>query len=757
MNTVPAGFNADDYAPVLPVSVALAYEAESVADYTAFLASKRLTLANTGFHVTDDQINPVLFNFQRDLVRWAIRKGRAAIFADTGLGKTLMQIEWARLVSKQRALIIAPLSVAHQTIREAKRLLGIDVVYSRGDTLAPLTITNYEMIEHFDPSDFDAVVLDESSILKSLDGKTRQRLTEMFGEIPFRLCCTATPAPNDITEIANHAEFLGIMSRAEMLSAFFIHDSSESARSGWRLKGHAIEPFYKWLASWGMSVRKPSDLGYSDDGFDLPELNIEPLWVEADWKPQGQLFHMGLHGIQDRHNVRKATLDQRIDAAVELVGQSPGQWILWCGLNNEANRLAERIDSCINVQGSDSPEHKAKALDAFQAGEYRVLITKPRIAGFGMNFQNCHQMGFIGLSDSWESYYQCIRRCWRFGQVNEVTARIVLSNAEEDIYHNVMSKEIEATEMISQLIAHVAQYEREEIEGIGLDYQYETDTREGSKWRMMLGDSCERMAELESESVDLSVFSPPFLSLYTYSPTERDVGNSRTEAEFYHHFGRIIEEAYRVTKEGRNCAVHVQEVTATLNHDGYIGLKDFSGGVIRQFQEQGWIYHGRVTIDKDPQAQAIRTHSKSLLFVQLHKDSVWSRPALADYILIFRKPGDNAVPVIPDLSNDEWIEWARPIWYGIRESDTLNAAEGRDHRDERHVAALQLATIERCVRLWTNPGETVLSPFAGIGSEGYVSVKNGRQFVGIELKRSYFDAACRNLMKADAGNDQRLL
>jgi len=366
-------------------------------------------------------------------------------------------------------------------------------------------------------------------------------------------------------------------------------------------------------------------------------------------------------------------------------------------------------------------------------------------------------MAFVGLSDSWEAYYQCIRRSWRFGQTEPVTAYIVLSNAEEDIYQNVMRKEEEATKMRESLIAHVTEYELEEIGGESDDWQYETDEREGEGWRMMLGDSCERLKELPDESIDLSVFSPPFLSLFTYSPTERDVGNSRTDAEFYSHFGLIMDELLRVTKPGRNVAVHVQQVTTTLAVDGVIGVKDFRGGVIAAFKDHGFIYHGEVCIDKDPQAQAIRTHSKGLLFVQLHKDSVASRPALADYIIIFQKPGDNAVPVVPDLTNDEWIEWARPIWYGIRESETLNAAEAREFKDERHVAALQLETVERCIRLWSNKGETVLSPFAGIGTEGYVAVKQGRKYIGIELKGSYFNAACRNLSKAEDSITRRLL
>lgn len=268
------------------------------------------------------------------------------------------------------------------------------------------------------------------------------------------------------------------------------------------------------------------------------------------------------------------------------------------------------------------------------------------------------------------------------------------------------------------------------------------------------GDSAEVMTALPDNSVDLSIFSPPFLSLYTYSPTPRDVGNSRTPEEFWAHFGFVIRELLRMTRPGRNACVHVAQVPAMLVRDGYIGMKDFRGQTIASFEAEGWIYHGEVCIDKDPQAQAIRTKSKSLLFTQLRKDASWLRPALADYILVFRKPGENAVPVLPDLTNDEWIEWARPIWYGIRESDTLNVAEGREEQDERHICPLQLGTIERCVRLWSNAGETVFTPFAGIGSEVYEAVRLGRRGVGIELKPSYFRAAKRNLERVTQRKNQ---
>jgi len=282
-------------------------------------------------------------------------------------------------------------------------------------------------------------------------------------------------------------------------------------------------------------------------------------------------------------------------------------------------------------------------------------------------------------------------------------------------------------------------------------------TYEGKDWTLINGDCVEALAEVAENQVDLSVYSPPFMSLYTYTASDRDLGNCRNADEFFAHFGFVIRGLLRATKPGRLTCCHVAQVPAMLERDGYIGLKDFRGMTIAAYQQAGWIYHGEVCIDKDPQAQAIRTKSKGLLFVQMRKDSSWSRQALADYILIFRKPGENLVPVQPDITNDDWIEWARPIWYGIRESDTLQVAEGRDADDERHICPLQLGTIERCIRLWSNPGELVLSPFAGIGSEGYEAVRLGRRFLGMELKPSYAALAVRNLRLAEAQKTQREL
>ncbi len=279
---------------------------------------------------------------------------------------------------------------------------------------------------------------------------------------------------------------------------------------------------------------------------------------------------------------------------------------------------------------------------------------------------------------------------------------------------------------------------------------YVTDDAEGHGWRLMLGDSCERLAEIEPESIDLSVFSPPFASLYTYSPSPRDLGNSSDRDEFIEHFGYVVDGVLKATKPGRLACVHVQQLTTTKTAHGIVGLTDFRGQVIIAMQMGGWIFHGEVTIDKDPQAQAIRTKAQALMFGTLRRDSSMTRPALADYLLIFRAPGENRVPIQGDVDNDTWIQWARPVWYSIRESDTLNSRAARDDADERHICPLQLPLIERCVRLWSNDGETVLSPFAGIGSEGYVALKHARRFVGIELKPSYWKTACENLNVASS-------
>tara|TARA_Y100000310_G_scaffold50965_2_gene47048 strand:- start:5907 stop:7913 length:2007 start_codon:yes stop_codon:yes gene_type:complete len=667
-----------------------------------------------------------------------------------------MQLEWARQLDCP-TLVVAPLAVAQQTISEGIAL-GMDVQYVRrpDEVTHQIAITNYELIGHFDMAAFDAVILDESSILKSVDGKTRSRLIDMCREVPYRLCCSATPAPNDIAEFANHAEFLGICTRGEMLSMFFVNDDD-----GWRLKGHAQIDFYRWMASWAMMITLPSDIGFSDDGYILPPLSVNPVWIDADAdgiaQQNGMLFFNGLSGIQGRTAVRKATVDVKVENAAGVV-DGDDQWVVWCGLNDEGRKLALEIRGAVLVEGADSLEHKIDALNGFVEGRHRVLVTKPSIAGFGLNMQNCHNVMFVGLSDSYEAYYQAIRRCWRFGQSVPVQVRPVLTDLEREIWENIRRKESQHMQAVDGLLRHVREFQREELGMTTITpTAYQTETINGDGYTLMLGDCVERLRDIPDDSVDLSIFSPPFLSLFVYSNSPRDLGNSRDEAEFFDHYNMMLAELFRVMKPGRNVACHVAQVPATLAHDGYIGLRDFRGGAIQASIDAGFVYHGEVVIDKNPQAQAIRTHAKALLFAQLKKDSAWLRPGLADYILIFRKPGENSVPIHPDISNETWIEWAHPIWYGIRESDTLHSAEARSEPDERHVAPLQLGTIERCLRLWSNPGETVLSPFAGIGSEGYEALLRDRKFIGIELKQEYVAAAHRNLERAITKKSQMRL
>jgi DNA modification methylase len=717
----------------------------SAARYQDFLDARSLYAPSCGRTVERGTLHSSLFDFQRDIVWWALQKGRCAIFADTGLGKTFMQLEWARHAG-DRVLILAPLSVAHQTVREAARW-GIDASYCKAMTAQPgIIITNYERLDAFDAGAFDAVVLDESSILKNYEGKTRTAIIQAFAQTPMRLACTATPAPNDIAEIANHAEFLGLMTRAGMLATFFVHD-----QDGWRLKRPATDKFYHWLASWGVHLKGPADLGYDGSAYKLPPLDIVMHSIPTDYVPDGQLFATTLSGVGHRAKVRKNTASARVAAAAGLVSNEPTeQWIAWCGLNDESSALAAAIPGAVEVHGSLDPDEKARRIDAFLDGTARVLVTKPTIAGFGMNFQHCARQVFVGLGDSYEQYYHSIRRCWRFGQSRPVKCWIVLSDLESAIYANVMRKQVSADELSRNLVANLADFEKSQLHGTETrEDAYMTDDAAGDRWRLMLGDSAERLKEIPDASVGVSVFSPPFLSLFQYSNSPRDLGNCNSPEDFWNHFGFIFDDLKRVMMPGRNLCVHVANVSTTMVMHGAIGLYDFRGDTIRQFVKHGFIYHGEVCIDKDPQAQAIRTHSKGLLFVQKNKDSAWSRPALADYIIIFRSPGENAVPIVPDVSNNEWIEWARPIWYGIKESDTLNRAEGREQQDERHICPLQLGTIERCLRLWSNPGEMVLSPFAGIGSEGYEAVRLGRRFVGVELKESYYRAAIRNLKRAE--------
>lgn len=436
--------------------------------YPEFLATKRLSPPQTGPHYEPGWCSPALFDFQAHITAWAVRRGRAAVWADTGLGKTRIQLEWLRAVTAPngRGLILAPLGVAAQTVREAAAV-DLDISYVRdqaeADTRGRLVITNYERLGKLDPGAYTAVVLDESSILKSYSGTVKRALVAAFRNTPYRLACTATPAPNDLEELCNHADFLGVMSPAEMRSTFFIADSrGEFMR--YRLKGHARDAFYDWLASWAIACRTPDDLGFDGSAYRLPSLRIVDHLLPTGWTAEGELFTPRLEGVTQRAQVRRDTVDARVARAVELIQGEPNRpWIAWCGLNDEAARIAAALPDAVEVRGADDPDVKASRLAEFAGGDTRVLVTKPTIAGYGLNLQRCARMTFVGLSDSYEQYYQAIRRCWRFGQTEPVDVHIILADAERVIVDNVRAKEVRARETTGGLVAAIAAENRRQL------------------------------------------------------------------------------------------------------------------------------------------------------------------------------------------------------------------------------------------------------------------------------------------------------
>lgn len=408
-------------------------------NYQEFLQRKLVTARPCGLSEVPP-LSDVLFPFQRRVVERALRAGRYALFLDTGLGKTLCQLEWARHVPGE-VLILAPVAVAPQTVREGREKLGLEVHHSRdGSVRGKVTITNYERLHLFDPSRFAGVVLDESSILKSFTGKTRNALVDQFRQTPWRLACTATPSPNDHTELGNHAEFLGVMDRLTMLSRWFLNDSSNTGE--WRLKGHAAFDFWRWVSTWAACVSRPSDAGGDDGPFELPPITLAMHTVESDARPSvetGSLFGFTELSATNIHADKRATLAKRVAMAAELADTGE-HCIVWCESNDESKALARSIPGSVEVVGSDDPDDKEAKLDAFSRGEARVIVTKPSIAGFGLNWQHCAHVVFASLSYSYESFYQAIRRTWRFGQKRNVHVDVVIADSEQGVWRTVKEK-----------------------------------------------------------------------------------------------------------------------------------------------------------------------------------------------------------------------------------------------------------------------------------------------------------------------------
>ena len=701
--------------------------------YKEFLETKKKSHIDSGFNVEELKLNENLFDFQKYIVKIALQKGRFAIFADCGLGKTLMQLSWAEEVynkTNQAVLILAPLAVVQQTKNEALKF-GIDQ--------NSFEITNYDQLKNIDCSLYSGVVLDESSILKGRDGKLSRLIIDSFKSTPYKLACTATPSPNDHMELGQHSEFLGAMSYLEMLAMYFVHDGGETSK--WRLRKHAKDSFWKYVCTWSLSLDNPKTLGFDGHAFDLPEIEYIEHIIPVENNTQ-TLFGDVAVSATELHRDLKRSFDDRIQQTIDLI--SNDQTIIWTLKNDEATTLNKVIDDSVNVQGSDKAELKAKNLNRFADKEFNNLITKTSIASFGMNYQQCNNMIFTSYDFKFEAFYQAVRRCYRFGQKNKVTVRILVPESQINVRKTILKKEKNHKEMIKEMAMYSADadYKLNKSNVMVNNKEIKTDN-----YHIINGDCVKEVAKLDDNVADLVVFSPPFAELYVYSDKSEDMGNVSNYKEFEQHFKYLIRELKRTLKNGRICAVHCMDLPIQKGKEGFIGLRDFSGMLIEWFTEQGFIYHAKTTLWKNPVTEMQRTKALGLLHKTIKKDSSMSRVGIPDYVLFFRNAGENETPIThqatdetkPDyLPVDLWQKYASPVWMDVDYRRTLQYRSARDGNDEKHICPLQLDTIERIIHLYSNEGETILSPFGGIGSEGFQAIKMGRKSISIELKESYF-------------------
>lgn len=710
--------------------------------YKEFLESKKKNIENSGFEISN--LNHALFDFQYSIVKTALKKGRYAIFADCGLGKTLMQLEWANQVVKHThkpVLILAPLAVSGQTIHEGLKFhinveRWFDDLNNRSAIPEGIYITNYEQLEKIDCSFFSGIVLDESSILKNFEGAIRNKVIDGFKDTPYKLACTATPSPNDPMELGNHSEFLNIMSRTEMLAMYFVHDGGETSK--WRLKGHCEQVFWDWVSGWAVMLSKPSDIGFNAQGYDLPELNLIERTIVTKQRENGMLFNDVAVSATNFNAELRLTRVERLSQVIELVNGSNESFIIWIKQNEEGEYLRKMIPDAIEVKGSDSNEYKEDKLLGFAENKFRVLITKSKIAQFGLNYQNCHNQIFASLDFSFEALYQSIRRSYRFGQDHAVNIYLLTTDTMQNVIQSIKNKQKQFEDMQAAMTKAI----NLNVNKSRMEREFKQEKNE--YFDIQLGDCVQLIKNVPDESIGFSIFSPPFSELYVYSDELEDMGNSKNYEEFMIAFNFLVKELNRVVWSGRNVAVHCMDLPIQKGKEGYIGLRDFSGLILQSFINAGFIYHSRVTIWKDPVVEMQRTKALGLLHKQVKKDSSMSRVGIPDYLMVFRKPGEHVHPVKCTINVDTWQKWASPVWMDINYTKTLNGTQARDERDEKHIAPLQLETIERAIGLWSNEGDTVLTPFMGIGSEVYQAIKMNRKGIGFELKESYFNQAVKN-------------
>jgi DNA modification methylase len=717
-------------------------------EYCQFIETKKKKAIKIGFNVNQEDLNPKLKDFQRFIVSKALEHGKYALFADTGLGKTFMQLEWAFHVSQktnQPVLILAPLAVVGQTINEAKKW-GLSCEHLKSNVFGfGVFITNYDQLENIDANQFSGIVLDESSILKNESGSTRNAIIDAFKYTPYKLACSATPSPNDHMELGNHAEFLDVCTYHEMLAQYFVHDGGETSK--WRLRKHAESDFWNFVLSWAIAIDNPKTFGYDGTGYDLQEVNyIEHLIDVASDK--NDLFGEAIVSATDLHKELKASQEDRFKTVLEIINQKPNdQFLIWGLSNIECDALQKLIKGSVNVKGSDTPDQKAKNLLAFGDGQIQYLITKTSIAGMGLNYQNANNMIFLAYDFSFEKFYQGVRRMHRFGQNNQVNVHILTPKNQINVKSKILESEKKHKQMIKELAKKSSEFKEFRND---LNQYQDVITND---FKCLIGDCVQRAKDIKDNELDLVVFSPPFAELYVYSDKPEDMGNVANYKEFEDHFQFLIPEIKRTLKAGRICAIHCMDLPIQKGKEGFIGLRDFSGMLIKWFSDQGFIYHARTTIWKNPVTEMQRTKALGLLHKTIKKDSSMSRVGIPDYVLFFRNEGQNETPIThqdtnphkPDyLPVDLWQKYASPVWYDVDYSRTLQYTTARDSNDEKHICPLQLDTIERVIHLYSNEAETVGSFFGGIGSEGFQALKMGRKSVSIELKESYFRINVQN-------------
>lgn len=713
-------------------------------NYEDFLKSKQKNHIDSGFDIDESLLNPMLFPFQKFIVKRALKAGKYAVFANCGLGKGPMQLEWAKHVNRHTnkpVLILCPLAVSGQTIQEGVKF-HIDVIRYDGSN-APIQITNYEQLDNIDCSLFGGIVCDESGLMKNFEGMTKKLIIESFKDTPYKLACTATPAPNDPMELGNHSEFLDVMSRNEMLAMYFVHDGGETSK--WRLKGHAIKRFYEFISTWAIMMSMPSDIGFEDKGYDLPELRYIERQITTPYRNNEKFFNDTAISATNFNQELRLTRQERLNEVVSIVKSKPDEgFIIWIKHNEEGDLLRKMLPSAIEVKGSDSNEWKENKLLDFANGKFKILITKSRIAGWGLNMQSCHNQIFASLSFSFEETYQSIRRSYRFGQLEPVNIYMITTDTMINVSEALKRKQEQFEIMQHEMSIAVSTNIRGNLM---TTVRYDDSDVKTDCYYIRRGDCVKLIQDIPNESIGFSVFSPPFADLFTYSSHLEDMGNSKDYKEFLVQFSYLVKELHRIIMQGRNVAVHCMDLPIQKGKHGFIGLRDFSGMLLRCFEDVGFIYHSRVSIYKNPATEMQRTKALGLLHRQLKKDSTMSRVGIPDYVLIFRKDGERENPVTnTDIPVDTWRQMASPVWMDIDQGNTLQGyRDGRDNQDERHIAPLQLDVIERLITLYTNKGDTVFTPFMGIGSEVYQAVKMNRFGIGIELKESYFDVARKNL------------